>query len=81
MQFTPHLLNQFMCWKYFDECFMDKNLLHIALTKFNKLSKRRKHTLLITQFKNKQHKSLISDFKNYFYIAFPLYLAFIFSTF
>ena len=34
--FTPH----FMCWKYFGECFMDKNLLHIYLTKFNKLSKR-----------------------------------------
>ena len=36
VQFTPH----FMCWKYFDECFMDKNLLHISLTKFNKLNKR-----------------------------------------
>ena len=31
--FTPH----FMCWIYFDENFMDKNLLHISLTKFNKL--------------------------------------------
>ena len=39
-----------MYWKYFDECFMDKNLLHISLTKFNKLNKRRKHTFLITQF-------------------------------
>ena len=34
----------YMCWKYFDECFMDKNLLHISLTKFNKLNKRRKRT-------------------------------------
>ena len=34
--FTP----QFMCWKYFDECFMDKNLLHTSLTKFNKLNKK-----------------------------------------
>ena len=31
--FTPH----FMCWIYFDENVMDKNLLHISLTKFNKL--------------------------------------------
>ena len=43
---SPH----FMCWKYFGECFMDKNLLHISLTKFNKLNKRRKRTFLITQF-------------------------------
>ena len=34
--FTP----QFLCWKYFDECFMDKNLLQIYLTKFNILIKR-----------------------------------------
>ena len=40
----------FMCWKYFDECFVDKSLLHTSLTKFNKLSKRRKRTFLITQF-------------------------------
>ena len=44
-----------MCLKYFDECFMDKNLLHISLTKFNKLNKRRKRTFLITQFKNTQN--------------------------
>ena len=77
--FTPH----FMCWKCFDKTCMDKNLLRISLTKFNKLNKRRKHTFLTTQFKNKQreHKSLISDFKNSFCIAFALYLAFIFSTF
>ena len=37
VQFTPHLLH-ILCWKYFYECFMDKNLLHISLTKFNKLS-------------------------------------------
>ena len=30
---TPY----FMCWNYFDEYFMDKNLLHISLTKFNNL--------------------------------------------
>ena len=35
--FTPH----FMCWKYFDECLMDKNLLHISLTKFNKINLKR----------------------------------------
>ena len=34
--FTP----QFLCWKYFDECFMDKNLLQVYLTKFNILIKR-----------------------------------------
>ena len=33
VQFTPH----FMCWIYFDENFMNKDLLHISLTKFNKL--------------------------------------------
>ena len=49
--FAPY----FLCWKNFDECFMDKNLLYISLTKFNKLSKRRKRTFLITQLKNKQN--------------------------
>ena len=49
--FTLH----FMCWKYFDKCCMDKNLLQISLTKFNKLNKRRKRTFLTTQFKNKQN--------------------------
>ena len=34
--FTPH----FLCWKYFHESFMDKNLLHIYLTKSNKLNKK-----------------------------------------
>ena len=34
-------------WIYFDENFMDKNLLHISLTKFNKL----KINQLINQFK------------------------------
>ena len=33
VKFTAH----FTCWKYFDECLMDKNLLHISLTKFNKV--------------------------------------------
>ena len=28
-----------MCWKYLDECFIDKNLLYIPLTKFSKLNK------------------------------------------
>ena len=32
--FTPH----FTCWKYFDECLMDNNVLHISLTKFIKLN-------------------------------------------
>ena len=36
----------FICWKYFDKCFMDKNLHHISLTKFNKLNKRKKTLLL-----------------------------------
>ena len=34
---------------YFDECFMDRNLLDIFLAKFNKLNKR-KRTFLIRQF-------------------------------
>ena len=34
--FTP----DFMCVKYFDECFIDKNLLHISLTKLSKLNKK-----------------------------------------
>ena len=34
--FTSH----FLCWKYFHESFMDKNLLHIYLTKSNKLNKK-----------------------------------------
>ena len=49
--FTPHV----MYWKYFDKCFMGKNLLLISLTKFNKLNKRKKRTFLTTQFKNKQN--------------------------
>ena len=44
--FLPH----FMCWKYFDEYFMDENLLCISLTEFNKPNNRRKHTFLRTQF-------------------------------
>ena len=70
--FTPH----FMCWKYFDECFMDKNLFHTSLTKFNKLSKRRKCTFLITQSINRtwnKHKLFLHSL--------PLYLRFFFSTF
>ena len=70
--FTPH----FMCSKYFDECFMDKNLFHTSLTKFNKLSKRRKCTFLITQSINRtwnKHK--------FFLHSLPLYLRFFFSTF
>ena len=66
--FSPHL----MCWKYFQECFKDKNLLHISLTNFNKLNKRRKHTFLTTQFEKTEHKSLISDLKNSFYMTFAL---------
>ena len=31
--FTPH----FKCWIYSDENFMDKYLLHISFTKYNKL--------------------------------------------
>ena len=39
-----------MCLKYFDECFMDKNLLHLSLAKFNnKLNKSKKRTFLIAQ--------------------------------
>ena len=49
------IYQHFMCWKYFDECWMDKNLLHISLTKFNKLNKRRKHTFSIAQVKIKQN--------------------------
>ena len=45
-----HIFSTFMCWKYFDECFMNKDLLYISLTKFDKLNKRRKRTFLITQF-------------------------------
>ena len=45
-KFTPH----FMCWKYFDEIFVDENLLHTSLTKINKLNQRKKRTFLITQF-------------------------------
>ena len=57
---------------------MDENLLHISSTKFNKLNKRRKRTLSISQLKKKpEHKSLISYCKNSFYIAFALYFAFI----
>ena len=41
-KFTPH----FICWKYFDEFFMGKNLLNIY--KFTELNKRGNHTLLIT---------------------------------
>ena len=42
--------SHFLCWKYFDESFLDKNLLRISLTKFNKLNKRRKRTFLINHF-------------------------------
>ena len=47
----PTFSLHFIYWKSLDECFTDKNLLHISLTKFNKLNKRRKRTFLITQFK------------------------------
>ena len=30
MQFTTHLLH-ILCWKYSDECLIDKNLPHISL--------------------------------------------------
>ena len=45
------------------------------------LSTRTTHSTICRSFCNWSHKSLISDFKNYFYIAFALYLAFNFSTF
>ena len=32
------------------EILMDKNLLHLSLTKFNKLNKRKRHMFLINQF-------------------------------
>ena len=63
--FTPH----FRCQKCFDECLMDKNLLHMSLTKFNKLNKKRSLKINTTQ-------KLISDFKNPFHKVF----ASIFST-
>ena len=68
----------FMCWKYFNECFMDKNTLHMSLTN---LTKNKAHLFTISVLKRTDLKSLISDFKNSFYIAFAVYLAFIFSTF
>ena len=37
-----------------DECFIDKNLLFISLSKFHKLNKRRQRVFLIAQFKSKQ---------------------------
>ena len=52
--FTPY----FKCWQYFDEYFMDKNLLHIYLTKFSKLS-------LICV-----NESLLKMMKNAFYFTF-----------
>ena len=71
--FSPH----FICWKYFDEYFMDKNLLYISLTKFNKLNKRSKR--IFFQLNRKQYIwFLISKI---FHIAFDSYLAFIFRTF
>ena len=77
--FTPY----FMCWNYFDECCMDKSLLHTSLTKFNKLNKTRKRTFLITQFKNEKNIAwfLISKISFYMYTALALYLTFIFHTF
>ena len=45
-----HICPHFMCCKYFHECFKNKNLLYISLTKFNKLNKRRKRTFSINQF-------------------------------
>ena len=57
--FTPH----FRCQKCFDECLMDKNLLHMSLTKFNKLNKKRSLKINTTQ-------KLISDFKNSFLQSF-----------
>ena len=71
---TPH----FMCWKYFDECFMDKNLLHISLSTFNK---RRKRTFLITQFKNRQNIKAWFLISKILFTKPLLYIAFIFSTF
>ena len=61
--FIPH----FMYWKYL----MDKYLLHISLTKFNKLN--------FKKLKNKQN--IKAWFLIYFCKAFALYPAFIFSTF
>ena len=78
--FTPY----FMCWNYFDECCMNKSLLHTSLTKFNKINKRRKRTVLITKFKKKHNIKawfLISKISFDMYIAFALYLTFIFQIF
>ena len=46
----PTFSLHFIYWKSLDECFTDKNILHISLTKFNKLNKRRKRTFSINQF-------------------------------
>ena len=40
VQFTPHLLHILCVGNTLVNVFLDKNLLHISLTKFNKLSKR-----------------------------------------
>ena len=50
--FTPH----FICCKYFNESFMDKNLLHISLTKFYKLKQKKKvHLFNNPKIKNKEN--------------------------
>ena len=59
-------LSTFRCRKCFDERLTDKNLLHISLTKFYKLNKKRSLKINTTQ-------NLISDFKNPFYKVFALY--------
>ena len=43
--------------KYFHERFMDKNLSHISLIKFNKLNKRRKCIFVANQFNTKTLKA------------------------
>ena len=70
VQFTPHLLH-ISCAGY---TLMDKKLLHISLTKFNKLNLKR-------SLKTNRKEKLDFWFQNYFCKAFALYIAFIFSTF
>ena len=72
-----NIFSTFYMLEIFDEYSMDKNLLYISLTKFNKLNKRSKR--IFFQLNRKQYIwFLISKI---FHIAFDSYLAFIFRTF
>ena len=74
VQFTPHLLHILSV----ETTLMDTNLLHISLTKFNKLNLKR-------SLKINRNKNLISDFKNYFcnliyiQLSFSVHFLFIFG--